>query len=63
MNIAESSISQDRSDGQRMLKFVLSDGQTNLVAVEHSPCKELSLNVPPGSKLRLLGKVQVSARS
>lgn len=51
-NIAAPSINQS-GGGERMLMLRLTDGHSKLVALEYERCPSLSLNTPPGTKIRL----------
>ena len=56
-NAGQPTISQDQ--GERMLRLGMTDGVTSLLAVEHRPSKQLGLQLQPGTKLRLLGSIDV----
>ncbi|TTA54955.1 Tudor domain-containing protein 3 [Bagarius yarrelli] len=43
----------------RMLRLQMTDGQTTCVAVEFKHLSKISLNTPPGTKVKLLGTVPV----
>ena len=57
-NIAQPSIRQDSSQGERCLYIQLTDGHSRAIAIEHRPVQALSLKkLPPGTKLVLRNMV------
>ncbi|XP_031702436.1 tudor domain-containing protein 3 isoform X1 [Anarrhichthys ocellatus] len=53
---------KDREESQgapRMLRLQMTDGHTTCVGLEFQHLSEISLNTPPGTKVKLLGTVQV----
>ena len=49
---------EESAGAPRMLKISLTDGSTTCHAVEVAKCDKLSLNTPPGSKIRQVLPVQ-----
>ena len=56
-----SQVSSQNNASQRMMKLILSDGFSNVEAVEHESClcKLKETEIHPGTKIRLIGPLQV----
>lgn len=52
-NIAAPKSNEDSGVAPRMLKLILTDGHSNLQALEIERLDKISLNTPPGTKVRL----------
>lgn len=52
-NIAAPKSNEDSGVAPRMLKLILTDGHSNLQALEIERLDKVSLNTPPGTKIRL----------
>ncbi|EGV92266.1 Tudor domain-containing protein 3 [Cricetulus griseus] len=58
-NIAAPKDNEESQAAPRMLRLQMTDGHTSCMAVEFNYISKLSLNTPPGTKLRLSGVVDV----
>ncbi|CAH2223929.1 tudor domain-containing 3 [Pelobates cultripes] len=58
-NISAPKDHEESQAAPRMLRLQMTDGHTNCTAVEFRYLSKLSLNTPPGTKIKLLGTVEV----
>ncbi|XP_050415509.1 tudor domain-containing protein 3 isoform X1 [Patella vulgata] len=58
-NIAAPKENEESQGAPRMMKIILTDGQTNCTAVETEILKNMGFNTPPGSKIFIDGTVEV----
>ncbi|KAL1021703.1 hypothetical protein UPYG_G00016840 [Umbra pygmaea] len=58
-NVSAPKDNEESQGAPRMLRLQLTDGHMNAVGLEFKPLSKLSLNTPPGTKVKLLGTVQV----
>lgn len=49
----------DVGTGKRVLQMTLTDGVQDIEAMEYKPISCLSLNLPPGTKIRIMGPVTI----
>lgn len=60
--VRNASAPKDNEESQgapRMLRLQMTDGHTNAVGLEFNYLSQISLNTPPGTKVKVLGTVQV----
>uniref|UniRef100_T1HAC5 Survival of motor neuron-related-splicing factor 30 n=1 Tax=Rhodnius prolixus TaxID=13249 RepID=T1HAC5_RHOPR len=60
-NISAPKSNEESQGAPRLLKLILSDGSQSCTALEISPLPFISLNTPPGTKLRLKGEITVTS--
>ncbi|KAM7405961.1 hypothetical protein PAMP_000370 [Pampus punctatissimus] len=58
-NISASKDHEESQSAPRMLRLQMTDGHTTCVGLEFKHLSKISLNTPPGTKVKLLGTVQV----
>ncbi|XP_041845990.1 tudor domain-containing protein 3 [Melanotaenia boesemani] len=58
-NISAPKDNEESQGAPRMLRLQMTDGHTTCVGLEFKHLSEISLNTPPGTKVKLLGTVQV----
>lgn len=58
-NISASKDHEESQGAPRMLRLQMTDGHTTCVGLEFKHLSKLSLNTPPGTKVKLLGTVQI----
>ncbi|CAO2591723.1 Tudor domain-containing protein 3 [Lemmus lemmus] len=58
-NVAAPKDNEESQAAPRMLRLQMTDGHTSCTAVEFSYISKISLNTPPGTKVRLSGIVEV----
>ncbi|KAF7238671.1 Tudor domain-containing protein 3 [Varanus komodoensis] len=58
-NIAAPKDNEESQAAPRMLRLQMTDGHTSCTAIEYNYMSKLSLNTPPGTKIKLLGIVEV----
>ncbi|XP_065808910.1 tudor domain-containing protein 3 isoform X3 [Labrus bergylta] len=58
-NISASKDHEESQGAPRMLRLQMTDGHTTCVGLEFKHLSKISLNTPPGTKVKLLGTVQV----
>uniref|UniRef100_A0A671R5P8 Tudor domain-containing protein 3 n=1 Tax=Sinocyclocheilus anshuiensis TaxID=1608454 RepID=A0A671R5P8_9TELE len=58
-NVAASKDHEESQAAPRMLRLQMTDGQTSCTGLEFKHLSKISLNTPPGTKVKLLGDVQV----
>ncbi|XP_069553900.1 tudor domain-containing protein 3 isoform X1 [Brachyistius frenatus] len=58
-NISAPKDHEESQGAPRMLRLQMTDGHTTCVGLEFKHLSKLSLNTPPGTKVKLLGTVQV----
>ncbi|XP_058040928.1 tudor domain-containing protein 3 isoform X2 [Ahaetulla prasina] len=58
-NIAAPKDNEESSVAPRMLRLQMTDGHTSCTAIEYTYMSKISLNTPPGTKIKLLGIVEV----
>nr|XP_020648165.1 tudor domain-containing protein 3 [Pogona vitticeps] len=58
-NIAAPKDNEESQSAPRMLRLQMTDGHTNCTAIEYNYMSKISLNTPPGTKIKLLGVVEV----
>lgn len=58
-NISAPKDQEQSHSAPRMLRVHVTDGHTSCPALEYTPLSKISLNTPPGTKVKLLGTVQV----
>ncbi|KAK9509010.1 hypothetical protein O3M35_006426 [Rhynocoris fuscipes] len=60
-NISAPKSNEESQGAPRLLKFILSDGSQSCTALEINSLPFLSLNTPPGTKLRLKGEIVITS--
>uniref|UniRef100_A0A7N8X9J2 Survival of motor neuron-related-splicing factor 30 n=1 Tax=Mastacembelus armatus TaxID=205130 RepID=A0A7N8X9J2_9TELE len=58
-NISAPKDHEESQSAPRMLRLQMTDGHTTCVGLEYKHLSKISLNTPPGTKVKLLGTVQV----
>ncbi|GAA6219618.1 tudor domain-containing protein 3 isoform X1 [Lates japonicus] len=58
-NISAPKDHEESHGAPRMLRLQMTDGHTTCVGLEYKHLSKISLNTPPGTKVKLLGTVQV----
>lgn len=58
-NVSAPKEHEESQAAPRMLRLQMTDGHTNCVGLEFSHLSKISLNTPPGTKIKLLGTIQV----
>ncbi|XP_034724166.1 tudor domain-containing protein 3 isoform X1 [Etheostoma cragini] len=58
-NVSASKDHEESQGAPRMLRLQMTDGHTSCVGLEYKHLSKISLNTPPGTKVKLLGTVQV----
>uniref|UniRef100_A0A3Q3JNW9 Survival of motor neuron-related-splicing factor 30 n=2 Tax=Monopterus albus TaxID=43700 RepID=A0A3Q3JNW9_MONAL len=58
-NISAPKDHEESQSALRMLRLQMTDGHTTCVGLEYKDLSKISLNTPPGTKVKLLGTVQV----
>ncbi|XP_028972599.2 tudor domain-containing protein 3 isoform X2 [Esox lucius] len=58
-NVSAPKDNEESQGAPRMLRLQMTDGHTNAVGLEFKPLPRISLNTPPGTKVKLIGTVQV----
>uniref|UniRef100_A0A3P9I3K5 Survival of motor neuron-related-splicing factor 30 n=1 Tax=Oryzias latipes TaxID=8090 RepID=A0A3P9I3K5_ORYLA len=58
-NISAPKDNEESQGAPRMLRLQMTDGHTTCVGLEFKHLSKISLNTPPGTKVKLLGTVQV----
>ncbi|CAK6965934.1 tudor domain-containing protein 3 isoform X1 [Scomber scombrus] len=58
-NISASKDHEESQGAPRMLRLQMTDGHTTCVGLEFKHLSKISLNTPPGTKVKLLGTIQV----
>ncbi|XP_062982057.1 tudor domain-containing protein 3 [Elgaria multicarinata webbii] len=58
-NIAAPKDNEESQAAPRMLRLQMTDGHTSCTAIEYDYMSKISLNTPPGTKIKLLGIVEV----
>ncbi|KAJ8352655.1 hypothetical protein SKAU_G00241310 [Synaphobranchus kaupii] len=58
-NVAAPKDHEESQGAPRMLRIQMTDGHTNCVGIEFKQLSKISLNTPPGTKVKLLGTVLV----
>ncbi|XP_009877165.1 PREDICTED: tudor domain-containing protein 3-like, partial [Apaloderma vittatum] len=58
-NVAAPKDNEESQAAPRMLRLQMTDGHTSCTAVEYSSMSKISLNTPPGTKIKLSGIVEV----
>ncbi|KAJ6661684.1 hypothetical protein lerEdw1_013206 [Lerista edwardsae] len=58
-NIAAPKDNEESQAAPRMLRLQMTDGHTSCTAIEYNYMSKISLNTPPGTKIKLLGIVEV----
>ncbi|XP_008273745.1 tudor domain-containing protein 3 isoform X2 [Stegastes partitus] len=58
-NISAPKDHEESQGAPRMLRLQMTDGHTTCVGLEYKHLSKISLNTPPGTKVKLLGTVQV----
>ncbi|XP_053563918.1 tudor domain-containing protein 3 [Bombina bombina] len=58
-NITAPKDNEESQAAPRMLRLQMTDGHTSCTAIEFNFLSKLSLNTPPGTKIKLLGTVEV----
>ncbi|XP_061485943.1 tudor domain-containing protein 3 isoform X2 [Rhineura floridana] len=58
-NIAAPKDNEESQVAPRMLRLQMTDGHTSCTAIEYNYMSKISLNTPPGTKIKLLGIVEV----
>uniref|UniRef100_A0A8C1WQ28 Survival of motor neuron-related-splicing factor 30 n=1 Tax=Cyprinus carpio TaxID=7962 RepID=A0A8C1WQ28_CYPCA len=58
-NVAASKDHEESQAAPRMLRLQMTDGHTACIGLEFKHLSKISLNTPPGTKVKLLGAVQV----
>ncbi|XP_077200240.1 tudor domain-containing protein 3 isoform X1 [Paroedura picta] len=58
-NIAAPKDNEESQAAPRMLRLQMTDGHTSCTAIEYNYMSKISMNTPPGTKIKLLGVVEV----
>lgn len=58
-NISAPKDNEESQAAPRMLRIQMTDGHTSCTAIEFNHLSKVSLNTPPGTKIKLLGTVEV----
>ncbi|XP_069746761.1 tudor domain-containing protein 3 isoform X2 [Narcine bancroftii] len=58
-NISAPKDHEESQVAPRMLRVQLTDGHVNCIGLEFSHLSQISLNTPPGTKIRLLGTIKI----
>uniref|UniRef100_A0A672LNB5 Survival of motor neuron-related-splicing factor 30 n=1 Tax=Sinocyclocheilus grahami TaxID=75366 RepID=A0A672LNB5_SINGR len=58
-NVAAPKDHEESQGAPRMLRLQMTDGHTSCTGLEYKHLSKISLNTPPGTKVKLLGAVQV----
>ncbi|XP_032390866.1 tudor domain-containing protein 3 isoform X2 [Etheostoma spectabile] len=58
-NVSAPKDHEESQGAPRMLRLQMTDGHTSCVGLEYKHLSKISLNTPPGTKVKLLGTVQV----
>uniref|UniRef100_A0A8C5GWG7 Survival of motor neuron-related-splicing factor 30 n=1 Tax=Gouania willdenowi TaxID=441366 RepID=A0A8C5GWG7_GOUWI len=58
-NISAPKEHEESQGAPRMLRLQMTDGHTTCVGLEFKPLSKISLNTPPGTKVKLLGTLEV----
>ncbi|XP_056411461.1 tudor domain-containing protein 3 [Hyla sarda] len=58
-NISAPKDNEESQAAPRMLRLQMTDGHTSCTAIEFNHLSKVSLNTPPGTKMKLLGTVEV----
>ncbi|XP_038842891.1 tudor domain-containing protein 3-like [Salvelinus namaycush] len=58
-NVSAPKDNEESQGAPRMLRLQMTDGHTNAVGLEFKHLSQISLNTPPGTKVKVLGTVQV----
>ncbi|KAM9765561.1 tudor domain-containing protein 3 [Menidia menidia] len=58
-NISAPKDNEESHGAPRMLRLQMTDGHTTCVGIEFKHLSKISLNTPPGTKVKLLGAVQI----
>ncbi|XP_058647673.1 tudor domain-containing protein 3 isoform X2 [Onychostoma macrolepis] len=58
-NVSASKDHEESQASPRMLRLQMTDGHTSCIGLEFEHLSKISLNTPPGTKVKLLGAVQV----
>ncbi|XP_042314363.1 tudor domain-containing protein 3 [Sceloporus undulatus] len=58
-NIAAPKDNEESQAAPRMLRLQMTDGHTSCTAIEYKYMSKISLNTPPGTKIKLLGIVEM----
>uniref|UniRef100_A0A8B9C362 Tudor domain-containing protein 3 n=1 Tax=Anser brachyrhynchus TaxID=132585 RepID=A0A8B9C362_9AVES len=58
-NVAAPKDNEESQAAPRMLRLQMTDGHTSCIAIEYSSMSKISLNTPPGTKIKLSGIVEV----
>uniref|UniRef100_A0A1A8EZ42 Tudor domain-containing protein 3 n=2 Tax=Nothobranchius korthausae TaxID=1143690 RepID=A0A1A8EZ42_9TELE len=58
-NISAPKDHEESQGAPRMLRLQMTDGHTTCVGLEYKHLSKISLNTPPGTKVKLLGTIQV----
>ncbi|XP_036828976.1 tudor domain-containing protein 3-like isoform X3 [Oncorhynchus mykiss] len=58
-NVSAPKDNEESQGAPRMLRLQMTDGHTNAVGLEFTHLSQISLNTPPGTKVKVLGTVQV----
>ncbi|XP_045070542.1 tudor domain-containing protein 3 isoform X2 [Coregonus clupeaformis] len=58
-NVSAPKDHEESQGAPRMLRLQMTDGHTNAVGLEFKHLSQISLNTPPGTKVKVLGTVQV----
>uniref|UniRef100_A0A671QNF7 Survival of motor neuron-related-splicing factor 30 n=1 Tax=Sinocyclocheilus anshuiensis TaxID=1608454 RepID=A0A671QNF7_9TELE len=58
-NVAAPKDHEESQAAPRMLRLLMTDGHTSCTGLEYKQLSKISLNTPPGTKVKLLGAVQV----
>ncbi|XP_034614273.1 tudor domain-containing protein 3 isoform X1 [Trachemys scripta elegans] len=58
-NVAAPKDNEESQAAPRMLRLQMTDGHTSCIAIEYNYMSKISLNTPPGTKIKLSGIVEV----
>ncbi|KAK1167643.1 tudor domain-containing protein 3-like isoform X1 [Acipenser oxyrinchus oxyrinchus] len=58
-NVSAPKDNEESQGAPRMLRLQMTDGHTNCLGIEFKHLSKISLNTPPGTKVKLLGTVQI----